>query len=126
VHTVTSSDVNAVVVGEYTIPAGPELDDYFLVTVDRLGNIKQIAMSEADACITQLEDRLGVRLRFGLNQSTDFASRVVYPPQLQGRPLIDFGVRSGLTALVDALTLRVEGRRGSCHERDLGLPSASE
>lgn len=103
VSSLTSADVvNAVVVGEYTVPAGPELDDYFLVTVDRLGNMKQIAMSEADTCIKQLEDRLGVRLRFGLNQSTDFASRVVYPLQLQGRPLIDFESRSGLRAVVDA------------------------
>jgi hypothetical protein len=93
----------AVVIGEYTTSAGPYLDDYFLVLVNRLGQMSDIPMGEAREAIEMLERRLGTRLRFQLNNSVDLASRVVYPPELEGSPLLDFNMRSGVRAILEQL-----------------------
>jgi len=43
----------------------------------------------------QLSTALGASLRFGLANSTDFASRILWPPALTDRPLFTFSRVTG-------------------------------
>jgi hypothetical protein len=78
------------VVGEYTTNTGPFFDDYFLVVVFHSGKFIEVPTDKANDVIDRLEKAIGEKIVFGLANITDFASRVIYPSQLKGRPLFDF------------------------------------
>lgn len=78
-----------VVIAEYTTVGGPHVDDYFLVFVTReqgefyYSNVTMYAAG-IDESLTKLESILGCSLEFRLQSSTDWNSRVVWPPELCG------------------------------------------
>jgi hypothetical protein len=83
--------VEAVVIfAEYTTPYGPWLDDYFLV-FGYLENGKALVRSASiysdgsDDMLRSLSDHWGAPLQFGLCNSTDWKSRVIWPESLEGQ-----------------------------------------
>jgi hypothetical protein len=81
------------VIGEMTNQCGPFADDYFVCFVtDASGCWKEASFyaEGLDACLTQLGAQLGSDLQLQLCASTDFTSRVVWPPQLVGDPMFEF------------------------------------
>jgi hypothetical protein len=77
------------VVGEFTIPALG--DDYFLLFVTAAGECSHASFYAAgrDGCLAALAQELGSVLEPGLCNSTDFRSRVLWPPALLGQPLLE-------------------------------------
>lgn len=81
-------------IAEYTTNEGPR-DDYFL-NLWTFENSKFIKYSISfyadgrDATFEALAQRLGAELQFGLTSSTEWASRVMWPPELAGHPYYTF------------------------------------
>ena len=101
-----------VVFGEYTNQNGPFLDDYYFVfVVDSQHAYGASFYSEGrEMFLTDLSTRLGVQLECGLLGSTDFASNVLWPPDLAGQPLYEFAEKS--TPTIGAKLLQWFGFRG--------------
>ena len=76
---------NIAVIGEYTNQNGPYADDYFLVFMER-GNTQWYEASfyaqGRDEALKCLAMQLGADLKCQLCHSTDFRSRVMWPPAL--------------------------------------------
>jgi protein-S-isoprenylcysteine O-methyltransferase Ste14 len=77
-------------VGEYTNDNGPWDDDYFLVFGVKTGLWYEAPFNSdgRDETIEVLGKALDCDLHFGLIQSTSFASRIIWPKELEGKPLI--------------------------------------
>ena len=81
------------VIGEWTNQDGPGLDDWFLVAVPRGGGgwfEASMYARRADDVRTQFSAAVGESLQVGLAYSTDFASRIIWPPAFAERPLFTF------------------------------------
>lgn len=79
------------VIGEYTTPNGPWEDDYFVVFVDRDGKRLEVPDTAfTPAATDELRRSLGSDFAFGLANSTDFNSRILWPPKFAGKPLYVF------------------------------------
>jgi hypothetical protein len=74
---------------EYTTARGPWADDYFLVFATKSGLYHEASFYSIgrDATLDALRESLGCSVKLGLVQSTEFASRVLWPPSLEGHPL---------------------------------------
>lgn len=79
-------------IGEWTDEAGPFADDYFLVFAAGTGPWRSASFYAEGMlqALLDLEAPLGESLRTGLAGSTRLASRVIYPRELTGRPLLRF------------------------------------
>jgi hypothetical protein len=81
------------VIGEYTTANGPYVDDYFLVFVVRQSTEWFEASYYAqrdDSFRKNLGNLLGGdEIRFGLNNSTDWKHRVLWPKNLEGSELFE-------------------------------------
>ena len=81
------------VIGEYTTDHGPAVDDWFDVFVHKNGvdwfEASMYAAGSADFH-QQLAAALGSGVELGLGASTDFDSRVIWPPAIAGQPLFEF------------------------------------
>lgn len=77
------------VVAEMTTPSGPLLDDHLLVCVLRDGNVHEISLGSVDGSpwLVELENRCG-KLDLKLGNSTEFSTRIIYPPELREQPLM--------------------------------------
>jgi hypothetical protein len=81
------------VLGEYTDPNGPYVDDYFFVFVVRpkhLWNESSFYATGRDEFLQELGKVLGSEPTCGLVSSTDYRSRVMWPPEIAGIQLFDF------------------------------------
>jgi len=80
------------VIGEYTDPNGPYVDDYFLVFLTKTArrHIASFYSDGRDTCLADLGSVLGSTVECGLCNSTDYKSRIMWPPSLQGKDLFDF------------------------------------
>lgn len=81
---------NIVLMAEYTTNEGPWMDDYFLVFVAADGNTLNIATASfysdgRDEILRNLTQRWVTAIELPLFNSTQWASRVVWPPELVGR-----------------------------------------
>jgi hypothetical protein len=85
------------VIGEFTTDNGPVIDDWFLVFVCRGGDWFEASIySDGSEGVRKgLSMALGANLDLSLAGSTDFASRVVWPTEIAGRPLFEFEIVSG-------------------------------
>jgi hypothetical protein len=83
------------IVGEYTVPSGPYLDDHFLVLVFRSGETVEYPSEKARKVIPALEEVMGVKLEFGLCNITDAASRIMFPTALAEHPIFEFHESAG-------------------------------
>ncbi len=87
--TLPISDI--VLVGEATTQDGPFADDWFLVLVHRDGRWIELSLyDEAKSLHQQLSTALGCPLPLGLANSTDFASRIIWPLTLTDRPVFTY------------------------------------
>ena len=78
-------------VGEFTTQSGPYTDDWFLVLVHRDGRWIELSMyGGGEQVRQQLPSWWVCPLQVGLANSADFASRIIWPPELAGRPLFTF------------------------------------
>jgi hypothetical protein len=78
------------IIGEYTTSGGPMFDDHFLVVVYRNTRWVRYPMGEAHPVIARLEQVTGTKLAFALSNVTTESSRILFPSELKGRPLLDF------------------------------------
>ena len=81
---------NIVLMAEYTSNEGPMMDDYFLVFVSADGHALNIATASfyadgRDEILRSLTQRWETAIELSLFNSTQWASRVVWPPALVGR-----------------------------------------
>lgn len=82
-----------VVIGEFTTDNGPFIDDWFIVFVHRSGSewFEASMYAEGNEAVRdRLSAALGSTIIGGLAASTDFASRILWPSALAGRPLFTF------------------------------------
>jgi len=84
------SDVR--IVGESTDQNGPFADDYFFCFATGPGMWLEASFyaEGRDEFLRALGARLGSPLETGLCHSTDFASRVLWPPSLTGQPMFNY------------------------------------
>ena len=79
-------------IGEVTNQDGPLLDDWFLcIAVDASGWLEATMDAEGrDEFLKDLGRRLGSELSTELALSTDFASRIIWPPSVRGDPMFRY------------------------------------
>ena len=80
------------IVGECTNQDGPVVDDYFFCFATGPGMWFEASFyaEGRDEFLEALGVKLGARLVTGLCHSTDFASRVLWPPSLAGEPMFAY------------------------------------
>jgi hypothetical protein len=82
-------------IAEYTINEGPHVDDYFVdLWSPENGSLLKAHISfyaaGRDDAFARIAAELKTDLTFGLTGSTEWASRVMWPPPLAGHQYIDF------------------------------------
>jgi hypothetical protein len=84
------SDVR--IIGEVTNQNGPFADDYFFCFASGPAMWREASFyaEGRDEFLSALGAKLGSPLEVGLCHSTDFASRVLWPPSLVGEPMFRF------------------------------------
>lgn len=81
------------IVGEYTTPNGSYIDDYFLVFITQPNKQHFHASFYAEGrniVLNNLSQCFGNTIECGLSNSTQFASRCMWPPRLAGQKLFNF------------------------------------
>jgi hypothetical protein len=79
-------------IGEFTNSDGPYLDDYFLVflTAPQSGwHEASFYAKGRDEAVAALSKSLGAPLECGLCNSTQYKTRIMWPPQLKDRELME-------------------------------------
>ena len=104
-----------VVIAEYTTRARPDCDDYFLVFVTRESG--ELFYLEVTGCaagipevLEQLEGSLGCAIEPKLQNSMQWASRVLYPRVLAGSPFYEFEETVPAT-FVDRIRAKIKGKQ---------------
>lgn len=82
-------------IAEYTTNEGPFVDDYFveLWGLENGSIVKSHATfysSGRDAAFAEIAKQLDAALSFGLAGSTEWTSRIMWPPELAGHPYFEF------------------------------------
>ncbi|MBI2922815.1 MAG: hypothetical protein HYY18_17315 [Planctomycetes bacterium] len=91
-------------IGEYTNQSGPVSDDYFLVLLTPHGSFEaSFYACGRDEFMRELREIFPGLLDFGLCNSADFQSRVLWPPELSGHELYRFQPKKPV-GLVERLT----------------------
>ena len=114
-------------VGEFTTQSGPYDDDWFLVLAHRDGRWLELSMyGEGEQVRQQLASLWACPLQVGLANSTDFASRIIWPLALAGRPLFTFERVTGRSFLRCLQTLFIPeiAHRLSLEALSATIPSA--
>ena len=81
------------VLGEYTTPAGPFTEDYFLVFIAGAENIYEgpVASKGCQSLLVELSRKLGnTEIEFGLANETTYRSRVMWPSELVDSEMYKF------------------------------------
>jgi hypothetical protein len=80
------------VIGEATNQYGPFADDYFLcfATSPQHWHEASFYAEGREVFVAALSRELGFQLIPGLVNSTDFASRILWPPTLAGQPMFQY------------------------------------
>lgn len=84
-----------VLISEYTTNEGPQVDDWFLVFVTAESGKAYFATCSLyadgrDDVLASLQERLGSSIELGLTGSTDWKSRVLWPPEITGNEYFTF------------------------------------
>jgi hypothetical protein len=83
-----------VLVAEYTTNEGPFVDDYFLVFVTveegKLYFSTCSVSAGVEEALSVLQERLGSPIQLGLQVSTEWRSRIAWPPKMAGREYFTF------------------------------------
>ncbi len=101
-----------VCIAEYTTDAGPFADDYFLVFGTRSDAWYEASVycEGRDEVLTILSRYMGHPMQFGLCNSADYASRIIWPVELTDQPLIDTKSKTLNSALKSMLA---KGEKGA-------------
>lgn len=77
------------VIAEYTTPYGPKQDDWFVKLIVSPTESYELSMhdSQSEAVLQELRVHFAVPLQTSLYASTEWASQVMYPAAMEGRPL---------------------------------------
>ena len=103
-------------IGEYTTQAGPWAEDYFFVFgFGRPSKFYEVPLSMGSPILPILSTKLGSELVPGLLQSTDWRSRVLWPPAVAGRPLFARSVHQRPHGVLN----RVKDRLAPMHHVEL-------
>ncbi|WP_146602166.1 hypothetical protein [Novipirellula aureliae] len=80
------------IIGEATNQNGPFADDYFLcfATGPSMWYEASFYADGRDTFLADLGARLGITFQLGLSLSTDFASRILWPAELENEPMFKF------------------------------------
>ncbi|MEM8671975.1 MAG: hypothetical protein AAGG48_30940 [Planctomycetota bacterium] len=78
--------------GEATNQHGAFADDYFLCFATGLGSWHEASFyaNGREHFLSALSEKLGVQFRLQLTASTDFASRILWPVELVGKPMFKY------------------------------------
>ncbi|HEV1995411.1 MAG TPA: hypothetical protein VGR03_13860 [Candidatus Acidoferrum sp.] len=84
-----------VLMAEYTTNEGPFLDDYFLVFVSIEKGKQYFATASfysdgREMIVEHLSQKWDVRVKLGLSHSTEWKSRVLWPPEIAGNDYFSF------------------------------------
>src|SRR5690242_7935711 len=84
-----------ILIAEYTTNEGPMIDDYYLVFCFLDGDRAMFATcpfyaTGREAAFGTLARMLGSPIQLGLAHSTDFSSRVLWPPHVEGQAYLTF------------------------------------
>ncbi len=86
------------VVAEYTSDQGPYLDDFFLCLAYEDGETHEWVRGDSHRqaqVMAEIEEKVGGPIHQSpLNSSADYATRILYPPELVNSPYYDFDERS--------------------------------
>lgn len=95
-------------IGEFTTPDGPAAEDLWFVFVagDRWLEASLYAEGREEL-LAELGGRLGHELRAGLCNSVTLASRVLWPPRLEGHPLFDFVPEEKASTILGRIRQRI-------------------
>lgn len=99
------------VIGEATNQNGPWADDYFIcfATGPEMWHEASFYASGLETLLSTLSARLGIKLQLSLIGSTDFASRIHWPPELADTPMFqyeDVPPRTVVGRLLGSLSIR--------------------
>ena len=102
-----------ILIAEYTTNEGPYLDDYFLVFVTiEAGKVffstGSFYATGRDTALATLQERLGQPIQLELFNSTDWKSRVVWPPSMAGKQYFTF-TELPPKNLIERLRRRISG-----------------
>lgn len=78
-------------IGEYTTANGPHIDDYFFVFMTAPEDGWHEASFYAkgrDETLARIAQQLGTPIEPGLCNSTHYTTRILWPPQVKGEPLM--------------------------------------
>jgi hypothetical protein len=79
-------------IGEYTTANGPYIDDYFLVflTAPEGGWYEASFYAKGrDGALELLGKKLGALIEAALYSSTDYKTRIIWPPKLKGQEMME-------------------------------------
>lgn len=96
------------VIGEYTTPNGPYIDDYFFVFLSADYWYEASFYSEGGLeLLPKLSGDLKEELTCGLQNSTNWKSRVIWPPDIKEEPLFDIVPAEMPTKLWDKIKYKM-------------------
>ena len=96
------------VIGEYTTPNGPYIDDYFFVFLSTDYWYEASFYSEGGLeLLPKLSGDLKEELACGLQNSTNWKSRVIWPPDIKEEPLFDIVPAEMPTKLWDRIKYKM-------------------
>jgi len=80
---------NVRVIAEYTTPYGPKQDDWFVKLIVSATESYELSMydQQSAAVLTEMRAYYGAPLLTALQGNTEWASQVMYPLAVSGRPL---------------------------------------
>jgi hypothetical protein len=115
VYTVTKKElwripaIKVCAIGEYTTPAGPFADDYFLVFVLEGGKWHEASfyVNGRDVFLAELSKIYNDHIRPGLAQSTKWNSRVLWPKELEGKELFVLTRKAASGTLLQKLKQKI-------------------
>jgi hypothetical protein len=81
--------VDVRLIGEATNEDGPGVDDYWFCFATGLDRWREASFYSEDRAefFTQLSARLNIPIELGLCSSATFRSRILWPPELLGKPM---------------------------------------
>ena len=91
-------------IGEWTTDQGPYVDDYFYgFAVGRPHRFYKAPLGANTSIVYELATALGQPLTSALGNSTDYRSRVIWPPALEGRDLFVYSPEARPSGVLNRL-----------------------
>jgi hypothetical protein len=99
-------------VGEWTDGSGPADDWFYVFAGDDPSRLFEAPVYAGVDLVAALSRELGEALEVGLAHSTEWASRVIWPAELAGRPLFHESVEPRAAGWFSSILDRLAPRKG--------------